>query len=76
MGKYITVSVKIPLELKEKLDKLSVKPSKLLRKAIEQELKKREVERIKEEIEGLKPVLSKISMKDVLKSIREDRESR
>jgi len=76
MGKYITVSVKIPLELKEKLDKLSVKPSKLLRKAIEQELKKREVEIIKEEIEGLKPVLSKISMKDVLKSIREDRESR
>jgi post-segregation antitoxin (ccd killing protein) len=76
MGKYVTVSVKIPLELKEKLDKLNVKPSKLLRKAIEQELKKREVERIKEEIEGLKPVLSKISMKDVLKSIREDRESR
>jgi len=76
MGKYITVSVKIPLELKEKLDKLSVKPSKLLRKAIEQELKKREAEIIKEEIEGLKPVLSKISMKDVLKSIREDRESR
>jgi predicted DNA-binding protein len=76
MGRYVTVSVKIPTEMKEKLGKLGVKPSKLLRGAIEQELKNLEVAKIKEEIERLKPVLKKISKEAVTESIREDRERR
>lgn len=76
MGKYVTVSVKVPHELKEKLEKLGVKPSKLLRKVIEEEIRRKEVEQIKEEIANLKPALSKIPLKEVVKSIREDRGSR
>ena len=76
MGKYVTISVKVPIELKEKIKKLGIKPSNLLRKAIEEEVRSREVERIKGEIEELKPLLSKISIEDVTKSIREDREQR
>ncbi|MEM3437418.1 MAG: hypothetical protein QXP55_02625 [Nitrososphaerales archaeon] len=76
MGKYVTISVKVPLELKEKLKKLGIKPSNLIRKAIEEEVKSREVERIKGEIEVLKPLLDKISIEEVVKSIREDREQR
>lgn len=70
MGKYVTISVKVPIELK-KIKKLGIKPSNLLRKAIEEEVRSREVERIKREIEELK--LSKISIEDVTKSIREQR---
>jgi len=76
LSKYVTVSVKLSHELKEKLEKLGIKPSKLLRKAIEEELRRREVERIKAEIMDLKPVLDRISAKEVVKSIREYRESR
>ncbi len=76
MSKYVTVSVKLSHELKEKLEKLGIKPSKLLRKAIEEELRRREVERIKAEIMNLKPVLDRIPAKEVVKLIREDRESR
>ena len=76
MGKYVTISVKVPLELKEKIKKLGIKPSKLIRKAIEEEVRSREVERIKGEIEELKPILSKISIEEVVKSIREDRVQR
>jgi len=72
----VTISVKVPIELKEKIKKLGIKPSNLLRKAIEEEVRSREVERIKGEIEELKPLLSKISIEDVTKSIREDREQR
>jgi post-segregation antitoxin (ccd killing protein) len=72
----VTVSVKVPIELKEKIKKLGIKPSNLLRKAIEEEVRSREVERIKGEIEELKPLLSKISIEEVAKSIREDREQR
>jgi Ulp1 family protease len=72
----VTVSTKIPKQLKEKMQLLRIKPSKILRKALEDEVKKREMEELKEEINKLKPVLEKVSMDDIVKSIREDRENR
>ena len=74
--KCVTVSTKIPKQLKEKIQKFKIKPSKILRKALEDEVKKREVEELKAEIDRLKPILAKISVDDVVKSIREDRDSR
>jgi Ulp1 family protease len=72
----VTVSTKIPKQLKEKIQKFKIKPSKILRKALEDEVKKREVEELKVEIEKLKPILDKVSVEDIVKSIREDRDSR
>jgi len=76
MGKYVTVSVKIPVKLKEELERYGIKPSALLKKAIEEELKKREIQRIKEEIEKVKPILDRLPIEEVVKLIREDRERR
>ena len=76
MTKTVTVSTKIPQELKEKLKQLKIKPSKLLRKAIEDEIKRREAQKLKEEIEKLKPILDRISTDDIVRSIREDRTQR
>jgi len=56
--------------------KLGLKPSKILRKAIEDAIMEEEIKRLKENIEDLKPILAKIPMEDVIKSIREDREKR
>ena len=72
----VTVSTKIPKQLKEKIQRFKIKPSKILRKALEDEVKRREVEELKEEIKKLKPTLEKVSMDDIVKSIREDRENR
>ena len=49
LGKYVTVSTKIPEELKRRMIKLGIKPSSFLRKAIEEEIKKREIRRIEEQ---------------------------
>ena len=76
LSKSITVSTKIPKQLKEKIDRLKIKPSRLLRKALEDEINRRETEELKEEIDILKPILEKISIEDIVKSIREDRDSR
>jgi post-segregation antitoxin (ccd killing protein) len=73
LSRYTTVSTKIPQELKEKMKELKIKPSKLLRKAIEDEIRRKEAERLKDEIERLKPVLDKVSLEQVVKGIREDR---
>ena len=76
MGKYVTVSTKIPEELKRRMIKLGIKPSSFLRKAIEEEVKKREIKRIEEQIRKLRRVLEKISVEDVVRSVREDRDVR
>ncbi len=72
----VTVSTKIPKQLKEKIQKYKIKPSKILRKALEDEVKKKEVEELKEEISRLKPILEKVSIEDIVKGIREDRDNR
>jgi len=76
MADCVTVSTKIPKPLKEKMIKLKIKPSKLLRKAIEDEIRRKEIEEVEDEIDRLKPIFDKISTKDAVKSIREDRDSR
>jgi len=76
MAKYETVSVKVPAEIKQKLKKYGIKPSKLLRKTLEQEIRRREIEEIKTEIQNLGDALDRIDMADVVSTIREDREKR
>ena len=76
MAKYETVSIKVPAEIKQKLKKYGIKPSKLLRKTLEQEIRKREIEEIKTEIQNLGDALDRIDMADVVATIREDREKR
>ena len=76
MSKLVTVSAKIPEELKKKMNNLNIKPSEIIKKAIENEIKRREIEELKETLEEVKPILAKLSVERVVKSIREDRESR
>jgi post-segregation antitoxin (ccd killing protein) len=76
LSKSVTVSTKIPRELKEKIKELRIKPSRLLRKALEDEIKRKEAEKLKEEIDKLKTTLDKVSMEEIVKSIREDRDRR
>jgi post-segregation antitoxin (ccd killing protein) len=76
MGKYETISIKVSQELKDKMRKLGIKPSELLRKALEEEIRRRQFQEIKKEIQKLQETLSKIPAETVVQSIREDREHR
>lgn len=76
MGKYVTVSVKVSVELREKMKKYGIKPSDVLKKAIEESIKKEEIKRLKKEVDFIKQILDKIPEEDIVKSIREDREQR
>ncbi len=76
MAKYETVSVKVPVELKERAAKLGVKTAEVLRRALEEEVKRKEIEEINAELGRLKPVLDRISTEEVVAMIREDREKR
>ena len=76
MAKYETVSARIPQELKEKINRYNVKTSEIIRSALEEEVRKRELEELKAEVHRLKPILDRITTEEVVKSIREDRDRR
>lgn len=61
MGKYVTMSVKIPLEVKRRLEALGINPSEVLRKAIDEELRRKELEEVERELGKLDAILSRFS---------------
>jgi len=71
---YVTISAKIPRRLKELLDKYGIKPSDVIRKALEEEIKKRIIEDLEERAHKLKHKLSHISDEEIARIIREERE--
>lgn len=76
MSRYATVSVKVPEDLKDRMKRLGIRPAKVLRKAIEDEVRKEEAKLLDRKLERLRPVLDKVSPEEVVKSIREDRDKR
>jgi post-segregation antitoxin (ccd killing protein) len=76
MGSYITVSVKVRRDLAERARALGVNISEVVRKAIEEEVRRREPELSRKRLESVKDLLDLIDVDRVMKSVREDRESR
>ena len=76
MSRNVTVSLKIPQDLRERMRKLGLNPSPVLRKALEDEVRRRELQEIQTRIEELKPLLNRLTLDEAVRSIREDRERR
>ena len=76
MGRYTTVSAKIDKELKEKLVKYKINVSKVIKRALEEEVRRREEEELEKMLTDLEKAFEKIDIHRIVKSIREDREGR
>ena len=75
MGKYVTVSAKIPKELKEKIDRYGIKVGEVVREALELEVKKRMIQEARRSLKDLILFLGEIPKEEVVRIIREDREA-
>ena len=75
---WVTVSTKVRKELLEKAKKYGINISEVLRKALEEEVRKREEEEARKAAKELAEALraSNITVEEIVKSIREDRDSR
>ncbi len=73
---YVTVSAKVPRRLKELLDRYNIKPGSIIRRALEEEVKRRMLEELERLSRELSRELSHIPDEEVVKMIREDREGR
>ena len=76
MGAYITVSSKVSRELKEEAERLGIRISEVLRRALEEEVRRRRLEELRGRVEELAPALEKIDVGEVVGLIRADRDQR
>ena len=76
MGRYVTVSAKIPVELKRELEELGVRVSEVIRRALEKEVRRRRMERLLEELEEVRPLLASLPPEENARIIREGRDER
>jgi len=76
MGKSVVISVRIPEEQKEELEKYNIDEAEVIRRALVNEVKKAKAKELEKEAKEIKEVLSKIPIEDVIKEIREDKNER
>ncbi|RLI33454.1 hypothetical protein DRO56_01715 [Candidatus Bathyarchaeota archaeon] len=76
MGDMVVVTAKIPLELKERLRRLGVNVSALIREALEAEVERLERERLRVLAGEAGRILQKIPPEELIESIRRSRKTR
>lgn len=76
MGNAVTISAKIPKELKEKLHRMGVNVSRLIRNALEEEVKRREEAQLREDASEVSQILKNVPEEEIVKLVRETRDER
>ncbi len=76
MGRYVTVSTKVKRELLEEARGLGINVSEVMRRALEEEVRRRRLLRLEERLGTKKAILEKIDLDEVVELIRRDRDSR
>jgi antitoxin component of RelBE/YafQ-DinJ toxin-antitoxin module len=76
LTKQATVSAKIDVELRKKLKELGIKPSEVIKKALEKEVEERLKLQPYEKVEKASDIIRKVGMEGWVKAIRESRDER
>ncbi len=76
MSKYVTVSAKVKRELLEEARRLDINISKLIRESLEEEVRRRKLAKLEEKLKEKRDILEKIDVDEIVRLIREDRETR
>jgi len=72
----VVVSVRIPKELKIKAKNYGIRISEVLRRALEEEIRRRELREIEVLLSRFKRGMKKVSKEDIVSVVRESREER
>ena len=76
MAKYVTVSAKIDVELRRKLAEFGIKPSEVIRRALQREVEEKMRELLYKKVEEASGIISGVGKDAWVKAIREGREER
>ncbi len=73
MQETTIISVRVSKRVRAKIRRLGISPSKVLRKALEDEIKARMIKDVQAELAGHRKALARISLEEVLEDLRQDR---
>ena len=76
MTKYVTVSARINVELRRKLRELGIKPSEVIKRALEREVEERLKMQLYRKVKKASEIIKKVGRESWIKAIRESREER
>lgn len=76
MTRFVTVSAKIDVELRKKLIELGIKPSEVIRRALEKEVEDRMRQRLYEKVKDASEIIRKVDREMWVRAIRETRDER
>ena len=76
MTKQVTVSARIDVELRRKLKELGIKPSEVIKKALEREVEERLKLQLYGKVERASEIITRVGREAWVKAIRESREER
>jgi len=72
----VTVSARVRREVLEEARRLGINVSELIRRALEEELRRRRLALLEEKLREKRDVLAKIDVDEIVRLVREDREKR
>ncbi|RLG40308.1 MAG: hypothetical protein DRO01_04330 [Thermoproteota archaeon] len=73
---YVTVSAKIPRELGEKLKRFGIEPGPVIRRALEEEVRRAELRMLDERSHRMVERLRNLGDREIADLVREDRDKR
>jgi len=68
-----TITVRVPRELKEAIKKYRIRVSDVVRRALEEEVRRRREQEVEEALDRLGEALSKVPPEEIVRAVREDR---
>ena len=74
MKMYTTISAKISEEKREELRKFRLNPTAIIRKVVQEEIRKAKNKDLIDKMKKVSPIISKLKMDEIASDIREDRE--
>jgi len=74
MKTYATVSAKVSKKERDELKKLGLKPTEVIRRAVQEEIRRAKNKELMEKMRRMAPVVKKLNMDEIVSDIRKDRE--
>ena len=72
----VTVSAKIDVTLRKQLYELGIKPSEVIKKALQDEVKKKKQKALAKKIEDACSIISRVSREEWADTVRQNRDER
>jgi len=74
MKTYATVSAKVSQRERDELKKLGLKPTEIIRRAVQEEIRRAKNKELMEKMRRMAPIIKKLNVDEIVSDIREDRE--